>query len=78
MTFRRFLRKLRLQKGDILLARVDGVYNRAWERLVRSGRDAGITFNVPIVAIHEKNELQRMPFEELERIYLEAKKQHES
>ena len=70
-TFRRAIKRLRLKPGDILLAdrelRIDQIMGAAKD----------IKFEVPIIFIRFKNELERMPFEQIERIYLAAKKSKE-
>lgn len=69
MTFRRALRRLRIKDGDILLA------HHSMRNLIcsRGAVSPGPRF-VPIVFVEHKNDVVRIPFEELEKIYLEAKR----
>jgi hypothetical protein len=68
MTLRRAIRRLRLKAGDILLV----------HRSIPYGFFRGVLASHPtsIIYFDNKNDFIKMPFEELERIYLEAKKQH--
>jgi hypothetical protein len=76
MTLQRYIRRLRLKPGDILLIRRDFYISQKSEAMANAGRAAKINFDVPFVYYDEKNDIRRMPFEELEKIYLEAKKAH--
>jgi hypothetical protein len=67
MTFRRALRRLRLKNGDILLMHRDLAHTAMCRPLVGP-------VSVPVVFFDNKNDIRRMPFEELEKIYLEVKK----
>jgi len=73
MTFQRYLRKLRLRPGDIILLRRTNYMLSEMNTLQKVGQAAGIKFNVPIISVNDKNDIRRMSFEELERIYLEAR-----
>lgn len=69
MTLRRALKRLRLKDGDILLVHHDLLHSVCASRgLIKP------TKSIPILAIQNKDDIRRLPFEELERIYLEAKK----
>lgn len=70
MTLRRALRRLRLKPGDGLLVHRSIPIN-AVQNL---GRNSNLNFSVPIIMFENKNDFRRLPFEEMERIYLEAKK----
>jgi hypothetical protein len=74
MTLQRYIRRLRLKPGDILLIRRDFYMSQKSEAIQNAGRLAKINFSLPFVYYDEKNDFRRMPFEELEQIYLEAKK----
>ncbi len=69
MTFRRALRRLRLKDGDVLLAHRSMGNLLSSRPLITPGPRS-----VPIIFIENKNDVRRLPFEELERIYVEAKK----
>lgn len=67
MTLRRAIRRLRLKDGDTVLI------HRSLSHLVYQGQLRG-PVNAQIVLIENKHDVSRLPFEELERLYLEAKK----
>jgi hypothetical protein len=71
MTLRRAIRKLHLRDGDIILL------DRSIpiEQIIDAGRSIKtLTVSVPIVYVNNKNDIRRLPFAELEKIYSEAKK----
>lgn len=70
MTLQRFFKKLRLKPGDALLVREPLI---DINQLMRLGQEMRINYNVPIICAHNKNNIQRLPFEELEKQYLMAK-----
>lgn len=74
MTFRRALKRLRLKRGDILLAD-----RNQYDWKFCSKINFFIDVSVPVIFVDttNKNSLKRIPFEDLEKIYLEAKKEHE-
>ncbi len=76
MTLRRFLKRLRLKQGDILLVEHGAMPYNVVETLIQAARSANIKVNCPILMHNGKHSIERMPFEEIERIYLEAKKSH--
>lgn len=69
MTLRRAFRRLRLKDGDILLV------HRSMGHIVGSCPIISPgPRSVPILFFENKNDIRRMKFEDLEKIYLEAKK----
>lgn len=71
MTLHGAIRRLRLKAGDIILLKRGTV---PVEQLVRAGRDISMpVFSIPIIMVNNKNDIRRFSFEELEKIYLEAK-----
>lgn len=74
MTLRRFFRKLRLRQGDVLLVNINWFQHNTWKDLLEGGKNARLPFSVPILVIDKKNEIQCLPFEKLEKFYLEAKR----
>lgn len=68
MTFRRAIKRLRLQPGDIILAH----RSIPWDAFKNCSHE--VKHSVRIIYFENKNDIRRMGFEELEEIYLEAKK----
>ena len=67
MTLRRAIRRLRLKAGDTVLI------HRSLDYLVYGGHLRG-PIDAQIVIVENKHDVTRLPFEELERLYLAAKK----
>ena len=69
MTLRRAIRRLRLKVGDTVLI------HHSLAHLVHIGRLKG-PVPAPIIIVNNKKDVQRLPFEELEKIYFQAKEAH--
>ena len=73
MTLRRFIKRLRIKRGDIILVDRNESCGHTTDGLIAAGRTAGLDYSVPIVYVEGKHGVERLSFDKLERLYLEAK-----
>jgi hypothetical protein len=72
-SFKRMFKRLRLQNDDILLIR----QSEDPLRILRSIEGLKLNLKCGILFVADKNGLKKVPFEDLEKVYLAAKKNRE-
>lgn len=77
MTLHRMIHKLRLKPGDILVLRAGTAPYNLIDRIMQTVRNSNLKFEVPIIMVHNRQDLSKLPFERLEQAYLVAKEAHE-